>query len=247
MRITMKTLIFSTLLIASLSTSAFAQTKTSEELKTPAASEEAASPAAQTAENPAAEKTSAPKEWPRSLWGVYGGLGLPHGLNGGFEFLHQSQRWSAAVELGAFGYKPEDEDKDSKDEFGLGSFEITGRYHPTAGSFYVAASLGKQGVFARRTQTFLTEEVTPEVTLNNTFASPKFGWFWQFNSGINFGVELGAQVPLTTDVEIKDGTTNPAILNDPEYIKIKKDVKDLAERLGKQVLPVALVRFGYAF
>ncbi len=243
MRITMKTYILSTILVATLSTPAWAQSESSEDLSAPAATQEEAAPAP----TPASNKVEKQDSWPRSLWGVYGGLGLPHGLSGGLEFLHQSKRWSTAIELGAFGFKPDDEDKDSKDEFGLASFEVTGRYHPAAGSFYVAASVGKQAVFARRTQTFLSEEVTPEVTLDNTFASPKFGWFWQFNSGINFGVELGAQIPLTTDVKIKDGTTNALILNDPEYIKIKKDVNDLAERLGKQVLPVALVRFGYAF
>lgn len=245
MRITMKTILFSTILIAALSTPTWAQSESSEAPSASASTQEEAAPTPEA--TPTAEQGEKPTTWPRNLWGVYGGIGLPHGLSGGLEFLHQSKRWSTAIEFGAFGYKPDDEDKDSKDEFGLGSFEVTGRYHPTAGSFYVAASLGKQGVFARRTQTFLSEEVTPEVTLDNTFASPKFGWFWQFNSGINFGVELGAQVPLTTDVKIKDGTTNPLILNDPEYIKIKKDVNDLAERLGKQVLPVALVRFGYAF
>lgn len=194
-------------------------------------------------------KTETPtthEEWPRSLWGVYGGIGLPHGLNGGLEYLDQSRTWAVAVDLGAFGYKPKDEDND-KEEVALASFALEARYHPFTSSFYIAGALGVQGVSAKKTATYSGQKVTPEVKIGNTFATPKVGWLWQFNSGLNFGVELGAQIPLSTKVDIDDGTTNAIVLNDPEYIKNKQDVKDLAEKLGKQVLPHALVRLGYAF
>lgn len=201
------------------------------------------------AEAPATQEESAEPgktEWPRSLWGVYGGLGIPHVLSGGIEYLDQSQTWSVAVEIGGGGYKPKDEEND-KEEFSIGNLEVAGRYHPTAGSFYLAAALGSQGVSAKKTLTVGAEKAEPEVKISSTYVTPKVGWFWQFNSGLNFGVELGAQIPLSNKTEIEDGTTNTTVLNDPEYIKARQDAEDLADKAGKMVLPHAMVRLGYAF
>lgn len=232
----MKNIIIISAALFILSNPTFAQESSSEKKDIPAPQEAPAETAA----------TPETREWPRSLWGVYGGLGLPHVLNGGLEYLDQSRAWAVAVDIGGFSFKPKDEEND-KEEVALGSFAIEGRYHPFTSSFYVAGALGAQTVSAKKTASYSGETVTPEVKVNNTFVTPKIGWFWQFNSGLNFGVELGAQIPLSKKVDIEDGTTNPVVINDPEYIKNKKDVEDLAEKLGEQVLPHALVRVGYAF
>ncbi|WP_155722470.1 hypothetical protein [Bdellovibrio bacteriovorus] len=226
-----------------LTTSAFAQETKSENTPAAPATPEVAAPT-----TPAAEEVPSTdhSQWPRSLWGVYGGLGLPHGLNGGIEFLDQSKTWSVALDIGGFSFKPKDEEND-KEEISLGSLAIEGRYHPFTSSFYIAGALGTQGVEAKKTASYSGQSVTPKVKIGNTFLTPKVGWFWQFNSGLNFGVELGAQIPLSKKVDVEDGTTDPVIINDPEYISNKQDVVDIAEKLGEQVLPHAAVRIGYAF
>ncbi|WP_413612398.1 hypothetical protein [Bdellovibrio sp. HCB-110] len=239
----MKNILITSAVLFILSTPTFAQEASSEKKETPATQETSTeTPTAPAQEVPSTES----REWPRSLWGVYGGLGLPHVLNGGLEYLDQSRTWAVAVDIGGFSFKPKDEEND-KEEVALGSFAIEGRYHPFTSSFYIAGAVGAQSVSAKKTASYSGETVTPEVKINNTFVTPKIGWFWQFNSGLNFGVELGAQIPLSKKVDIEDGTTNPIVINDPEYIKNKKDVEDLAEKLGEQVLPHALVRIGYAF
>nr|WP_295899714.1 hypothetical protein [uncultured Bdellovibrio sp.] len=241
----MKNILITSAALFILSTSALAQEASSETKETPAQETQAADTApVPTPTTPAHQ--GEPREWPRSLWGVYGGLGLPHGLSGGLEYLDQSRTWAVSVDVGAFSYKPKDEAND-KEEVSLGSFGLEGRYHPFTGSFFFGGVIGTQVVKAKKTATYVGETVSPEVKVGNTYLTPKIGWFWQFNSGLNFGVELGAQIPLSTKVDIDDGTTNPLVLNDPDYIKNKDDVKDTAEKLGKMVLPHALVRLGYAF
>jgi len=237
------TLLISSFVALTLSTTAFAQEPSSETAPTETTQE--APTTSEAPQVPAVAPTPA-QEWPRSLWGVYGGFGAPHVLNGGVEYLDQSRTWSMALDFGAFGYRPKDELND-KEEVALGSVAIEGRYHPFTSSFYIAGALGSQGVTAKKTAVYSGETATAEIRVGNTFATPKVGWFWQFNSGLNFGVEVGAQIPLSTKVEVDDSNLNAIVLNDPEYIKNKKDVTDLAEKLGKQVLPHAVIRLGYAF
>ena len=124
---------------------------------------------------------------------------------------------------------------------------IEARYNPFATSFYIAVAAGAQSVKAKKTVVYNLESATPEAKVNSSYVTPKIGWFWQFNSGLNFGMELGAQIPMSTKVEFQDGTTNPVILVNPDYIKAKEDAKDLADKVGKMVLPHAMLRLGYAF
>ena len=178
--------------------------------------------------------------------GVYGGVGIPHGFVIGGEFIHNSRTWALGGNVGSFNSKLKDEVND-KEEVNSNSFEIAGRYHLTQGSFFLGAGVGAQKVSAKKTTTYSGIAAAPEVKVNNTFVIPKLGWLWQYSFGMNFGVELGAQVPLTTSVEINDGTTNPVVLNNPEYVQNRKDVQDKAETLGKQVFPYVMLRLGYAF
>lgn len=259
----MKKLIITTSVsIALLSTSAFAQQKAkAQPVKEPAKSAAPAETTPVTTAEPVTEETTSPvateptptapaadgiTAWPRSLIGVYGGLGLPHVLTVGLEYLDQSKMWSVAGSVGGFTVKPKDEVND-KEEVSLGSIALEARYFPLASSFYVAMAAGAQGVKAKKTVVYNLETATPEARVNSSYVTPKIGWFWQFNSGLNFGMELGAQIPLSTKVELEDGTTNATVLANPDYIKAKQDAKDIADRVGKMVLPHAMLRLGYAF
>lgn len=250
----MKILIITTsVFIALISMSAFAQKEAAAEptttLTTPEAPvetkiEESTSPVAvePTPESPAPSATG----WPRSLIGVYGSLGLPHVLTVGLEYLDQSKMWSVAASAGGYSSEPKN-DVNDKEEVAIASMALETRYFPSASSFYVAVAAGAQSVKAKKTVTYNLDTATPEAKVNSSYVTPKIGWFWQFNSGLNFGMELGAQIPLATKVELEDGTTNPVVLNNPDYIKAKEDAKDVGDFIGKMVLPHATLRLGYAF
>lgn len=263
----MKNLIVTTsIFIALLSTPALAQKKAKAPTsKAPTKSAVAAEPAPTpaTPEAPAEVKTEesnspvaveptpeAPAQsatgWPRSLIGVYGSLGLPHVLTVGLEYLDQSKLWSVAASAGGISAKPKDEVND-KEEVSIASVALEARYFPTASSFYLAVAAGAQSVKAKKTVVYNLDTATPEAKVNSSYVTPKIGWFWQFNSGLNFGMELGAQIPMSTKVDLEDGTTNTIVLTNPDYIKAKEDAKDIADKVGKMVLPHAMLRLGYAF
>lgn len=200
------------------------------------------------------ETTAPPAEEPQPisfqqsprLWNIYGGVGFPHGFNLGFEYLDTSRTWSMNAEAGGFNYKPKDEETD-KEEIALGSLSVEGHYYPFQSAFFIGGALGTQAVRAKKTVTVLSETVSPEVKIANAFLTPKVGWLWRYDSGFTLGFDLGAQIPLNSKVDIEDGTTNPLVLNDPDYIQSKEDAKDIADKLGKMVLPHVSVRFGYSF
>lgn len=182
-----------------------------------------------------------------STIGGYVGLGLPHAVNVGLEYFNRPTHWSFAIDFAGFRYKPKDDDAD-KEEVSLGSFALEARYHPDWDSaFYWAAAIGAQTVKAKKTATYSGETVSPEAKISNSYITPKAGWIWHFRSGFNMGFELGAQIPLSNKVDLDDGTTNPLVLNNPDYIKNKNDAKDLADTFGKMVLPYAVFRVGLEF
>lgn len=238
-------------LVLLLATSSFAQTTAPTESNKATATETAQpSEALPTNSSPVIEKEyTTDKQWARSLWGVYGIVGFPKGLGGGFEYLDQSRLWSVGLNLGVFHYERNDTSGniEQKQEANTSNFAIEGKYHPWASSFFLGADLGVQHITAKETGTYSGQEVTPQVKVNTPFITPKFGWFWQFQYGLNFGVELGAQIPLSNKVDIDDGTTDPTILNNPDYIQARSDAEDAADKIGKTVLPHVLLRLGYAF
>lgn len=244
----MKHLLMTSLIIASFASTTFAQTSseapadsTTTEIDTSTDYED------QKVSSDTAVTANATSEFPRSLIGVYGGLGVPHGLSAGLEYLHQSRHWSVATEIGGYSYKPKDEDATKEQEFSIANFEVVGRYHPYQSALYFAAALGAQNMKAEQTVESNGQTIRPEVELKNIYITPKIGWFWQFNSGVNFGFEFGAQIPVAKSETINPGTDNSTILNDPDFIKAQNDVRDLASTIGKHVLPHALIRLGYAF
>ena len=239
----MKQFLMTTLLVASFTTPSFAQNSEQNDETTTAVSSEPTQVAAETSE-PTPPST---RDFPRSLKGIYGGMGIPHGLSAGLEYLHQSRYWSVAAEVGGYKYKPKNEDATKEEEFSIGNFEVVGRYHPDQKAFYYAAALGAQKMKAQQTVEANGQTVSPEVELKNIYITPKVGWFWQFNSGLNFGFEFGAQIPVSKSETVNPGTDDSTILNDPEFVKAQNDVRDLASKIGKHILPHALIRLGYAF
>ena len=79
--------------------------------------------------------------------------------------------------------------------------------------------------------------ITGDGTLSRWYATPHLGWMWILDSGLTLGIELGVQVPFSTDLTI-------AGLSNRTTARIKNELSPWTSH----VLPyLNLIKVGYTF
>jgi hypothetical protein len=111
------------------------------------------------------------------------------------------------------------------------SWEVAMRIYPTRGAFFLGANLGRGSVEAVLYGS--TQNATAKV--DAPFVAPRMGWLWIFESGITLGVDGGAQIPIG----------DPEITFDPPAFRDFRPLYNVARTVGKSILPVLNLRFGY--
>lgn len=175
-------------------------------------------------------------------FGIFAGINVPHALTYGLDYRHSSRLWGASI--GAGTLDAEVEDVKAK----MDSQEITARYFPWRSAFYVGLGYGKHEINASKTELIQGQNITVKASVDANYITPQVGWHWATSFGLTWGFEVGYLSPSGAKTEIDPGTTNPAVLNDPEYIALKKDAEDQGDKFGNTGLPfVTLLRVGYQF
>lgn len=129
----------------------------------------------------------------------------------------------------------------------ISNLELQLRYHPNATAFFWGLAAGNHIVTVTKTQTISGQSVSGEAKINAGYVTPELGWIATWNSGFTLGFELGWLVPTSNTTDFSSNA--PAMVQStPEYIKLKKDVEDQGDQLGKSGVPyVTVLRLGWVF
>lgn len=159
-----------------------------------------------------------------------------------------------------FSYTPTFTLKVGDNQISTTQWNVRASWYPFSGSFFLGAQYGAQDVRAEAKKDVATvvagNNVTASVTAKgkatSNFATPMIGWQWLGDSGIMFGTELGAQIPLNADTSIDattgDATLDAAVKEQTEYKDLKKKADDGAKAFGNAVLPYwSIIKVGWLF
>lgn len=179
----------------------------------------------------------------RHHFGVHGAVGLPHPLNFGVTYVHDSDLFSAQIATGSF--KTKISDIDAK----IGNTEIGLRWHPWAGTFFAGVLYGNQNVDAEKTESLTGfGDIRAWGKVKSNYLTPHVGWMWgKDNGGFFASFEVGYQSPSGVSVEV-DSNAPQAARSTADYRRIEKEVRDEAEKIGKKSIPsIALLKIGWLF
>lgn len=194
-----------------------------------------------TAASKPAESSSA-GSFMSGYYGLNVGVGVPYLTQVGLNYLHSSNMFSAEIAYDALNMTIDDV------SVGLNKTELSARWHPFMGAFYLGIGLGKQAMTGKAKDTINGQSVEVKVDITSSTLTPQVGWMWGIaDGGFFFGVDFGFQSPsgvkstFTTNADVAAKAT-------AEYKELEKDALDKADKLGKTGIPTfTLLRFGYLF
>lgn len=204
----------------------------------------------ETPELPAAEKKADSSGYGdgENLFGLHIGLGFPQVLGVGLNYFSPDRTWGLNLTMGGFNYDKAKSGTDPEIQLRYGNTNLSGRYHPFAGAFYVGAGIGSHRATIEAKETYAGQQVTAVATLTGNFIAPHVGWLWLTDFGLTISTEIGAQIGFSAKTTIDEGTTNAVVLNDANYLKNKKDIEDQGKQIFNSTLPyLTLIRLGYVF
>jgi hypothetical protein len=108
------------------------------------------------------------------------------------------------------------------------------RLFPFRGAFFFGLRAGRQHMGASTTVTVPSiGSATEELALDSWFINPRLGFLWISSAGLAFGMDAGAQIPLSSSVS----STLP--------LSLVPSVQQVADTLGNSAIPtVDLLRLG---
>lgn len=183
-------------------------------------------------------------------------VGFPQILSYGIETLF-ARTVSVGVSTGKYTV-----DQIDKAEVEIKGWDVHARWHPWMGSFFVGASYGRMEVdgdfedkFKARISGFEREvQAKLNATIKTNYFTPRLGWFAVWESGLTFGFDIGAQIPLGPDTKLTASFPGASPIEEAQ-IKTTEDYKDLEDQadqtlkvLGKRTIPVVtLLQVGWLF
>lgn len=176
-----------------------------------------------------------------SYYGFNFAFGVPHPLQVGLNYVHESHVFTGELEFGSFGVSAGDV------KFGMTNFELAGRWHPFEGSFFVGAALGQQKIAGEATDAISGQSIFAKIDVNTTYLTPHVGWLWGAMNGGFFGsIDLGYQAAMSASASL---TTNadPAVKATTDYKDLDKKARDAGQALGEIGLPRLTFKVGWLF
>lgn len=120
------------------------------------------------------------------------------------------------------------------------------KYYPWQRAFFVGVAFGKQSITGSQTENILGQSTTVTLNLDTTYIAPHLGWRWTGKSGFFFGMELGAQIPMSTTTSVTNDNPAAGVLADPEYLTTEAEIRDQAQKFGNNVFPYfGFLQFGW--
>ncbi len=104
------------------------------------------------------------------------------------------------------------------------------RLFPFRGSFFVGSAFGRQTLSATAHQS----GVTVAADMTTYFVTPRIGWLAVWDSGLSLGLDLGVQLPLSSDITVTSNNSQAA-----------SDARSVAKAIGDTPLPSVNLRLGY--
>lgn len=200
---------------------------------------------------PAPEPEPMPSNPPKSveasnssehLFGFNVGVGFPYLAMVGINYVHSSGFISAELGLNSLNIKA------SEVTVTMKKTELSLKWHPFAGSFYLGAGFGNQSLSGTSKETISSQSVEAKIEITSNTLTPQIGWMWGISDGGFFGgIDFGFQSPSGVKSTL---TTNadPAVKATADYQKLEADVRDQGKKLGEIGIPtMTLIRLGYLF
>lgn len=183
-------------------------------------------------------------------------VGFPHPITYGVEGLF-AQVVSFGFSTGRYNVTQID-----KANVKIKSWDVFARWHPFAGNFFVGGAYGHQEIKGRfEDDVNLTLNGFPttvparvDAEIKSNYIAPRFGWMGVYPSGLTFGFELGAQIPLSPDTQVDatipgaSPTEETAVKATADYKDLKKQADDAVKIFGKKTIPfLTLLKVGWLF
>jgi len=183
-------------------------------------------------------------------------IGFPHPITYGVEGLF-AQVVSFGFSTGSYNVTQID-----KANVKIKSWDIFARWHPFAGNFFLGGAYGKQEIKGRfEDDVNLTLNGFPatvparvDAEIKSNYISPRFGWMGVYPSGLTFGFEIGAQIPLSPDTKVDatipgaSAAEEAAVKSTSDYKDLKKQADDAVKIFGKKTIPfLTLLKVGWLF
>jgi hypothetical protein len=131
----------------------------------------------------------------------------------------------------------------------LSSWAVAGsaRVFPFRGPFFVGLRAGRQHLTADATVTAYGYAVPLALSVDTTFLNPQLGFLWTWNPGITLGLDVGVQIPLSSQAQSSVPAPVPAIAQ-PFVSPTQQNLESVAKAVGQTTLPtVDLIRVGFLF
>lgn len=223
-----------------------AETKPSTSTETPATTNDTSPANASQTKEEHQEKTETPtaKTDESRKWriGPTVNVSFPRIRELALEYKSGNGFFSAAAISGGFSLKPE-----SKIEATFSNYEIRGRLHPFAGSFFLGLGLGTQSIKIKATDSISSTNVDLNLDIASTYMVPHIGWLTVYSFGLTFGFDIGTVIPSGVKSTVTSNA-NSTIQAQSEYQKLKSDAQSAGDKLGKTSLPyVTLLKVGWLF
>jgi hypothetical protein len=119
------------------------------------------------------------------------------------------------------------------------SYEANVKIFPFQGAFFFGSSLGHQSLRGAVTESTVAGPQTGNADVQSTYATPRLGFLWNWNSGFLLGVDAGVQLKLSSDVST---TLPPGASTD-----LQNDVHNIVDAGASYPLPSFHFRLGWQF
>jgi hypothetical protein len=121
------------------------------------------------------------------------------------------------------------------------------RVFPFGGPFFFGLRAGRQHLAADAPLSAYGYTVPVGLTVDTTFLNPQLGFMWTWDPGIMLGIDVGIQIPLSSQSSSSLGATLPAAAQ--TYVTpAQQNLESVAKAAGQTTLPTLdLIRIGFLF